>query len=329
MRMRNWLRSLIAVAVFGFVFMPMAWSQYGGGQAAMDKGKLNPLVPTPRTADKHPDLSGTWSNLGLAGASSPDDAILDTTDPNYSANIEKRTYDQRYGPPERSEMKMTEWEQRIYAYNQDTRNPDGASPIVNPGNPNVYKESGLGAREELDPWFDCVPLGAARLALTGGLDWTGFEIIQTPVKVVMIYESDHTVREIYTDGRGHFEHAPTHHDAIYTYRGDSVGHWEGDTLVVETINMRNDQWMDSNGHIASPELKMIERFERPEKDILKHTITLIDPIALKEPYTTVKAYGLRDWNIQEMVRCRFGDEKWLQQQELFNQSILSSQTNTE
>ena len=89
-----------------------------------------------------------------------------------------------------------------------------------------------------------------------------FEMIQATGRVIMYFEYDHFVREIFTDGRPH----PDGLEA--TWMGHAIGHYEGDTLVVDTIGFNDKTWLDRVGHPHSDQLHLVERFRRDES---RHT----------------------------------------------------------
>ena len=113
------------------------------------------------------------------------------------------------------------------------------------------------------------------------------KIIQTPKMILIEYEANYGLRHIYIDGRK----LPAQGEPQPWWYGYSVGHWEGDTLVVETNNLRGaeegpyDGWLDVNGSPYSGEAKFIERFRRPTYDHLQIDVTLEDPKAYTKPWT--------------------------------------------
>jgi len=122
------------------------------------------------------------------------------------------------------------------------------------------------------------------------------EFLFTPGRVTILIETDHIIRRIYTDGS-----APPA-DPDPSYQGTSVGHWEGDTLVVETsaILPETSPLMGINGH--SDKLHVTERIHLASPDILEITTTRTDPAVFLEPYTTTASYKRhRDWKIMEYV----------------------------
>src|SRR6266705_3451131 len=102
-----------------------------------------------------------------------------------------------------------------------------------------------------------------------------FEFIHTPKYTLMLYEYDHMVRRIYTDGRP----IPTDPDLLWM--GTSVGHWEGDTtFVVDTAGFNDKTWLDRLGHPHSDQLHVVERFRRVNKDHMELDISMEDRKAL-------------------------------------------------
>jgi hypothetical protein len=109
------------------------------------------------------------------------------------------------------------------------------------------------------------------------------EIIQTPGQVTMNLGVLHDIRRIYLDGIGHTVGADP------SFSGDSVGHWEGDTLVVETNNLRAGT-IDRNGMPYSDKLTAVERIRRVSPTRLEIETTLTDPEAFVKPFTMKRAY---------------------------------------
>lgn len=139
---------------------------------------------------------------------------------------------------------------------------------------------------------NCVPPG-----LPVSMQWPyPIEFLFTPGRVTILIESDHLVRRVYTDGR------PLPKDPDPTYQGTSIGHWEGDTLVVETeaINTSTSPLEGITGH--SDQFRVTERIRLVKPDLLAITTTRVDPAVFLEPYTTTFYYQRhRDWQIMEYV----------------------------
>ena len=119
------------------------------------------------------------------------------------------------------------------------------------------------------------------------------EIVHTPQRIFMFFEYAHTYREIWMDGRAVPE------DPDPTYFGTSVGHWEGDTLAIETVGFNDDTVL--NGMPHSDAAHLFERYKRPDLDTLELNISVTDPKAYTKPWTAgpVKLAWHPDWHLVE------------------------------
>jgi hypothetical protein len=149
---------------------------------------------------------------------------------------------------------------------------------------------GVSVTETDDPAYACFPTGTPRVYLHP----FPMEIVQTPGRVLMIFEYDHLVRQVYTDGREHRS------DLAPSWMGDSIGRWEGQTLVVETTNFNDKTWLDRLGVSHSESLRVIERIRRIDADRLEIDITMEDPVALAEPWRAKRYLRRTDWAIEEL-----------------------------
>lgn len=121
------------------------------------------------------------------------------------------------------------------------------------------------------------------------------EFLMTPGKVTIVIEAYTQVRHIYTDGRGLPE------DPDPSFFGTSIGHWEGDTLVAETVGF-NDHVEIGRGIPHSDEMKITERFSLLDDDTMQIETTISDAKALTEPYTSYATLARhRDWTIAEYI----------------------------
>lgn len=137
-----------------------------------------------------------------------------------------------------------------------------------------------------DPEGQCMPPGGPRMFATP----YPMEIIQSPEtkRIWMVFEGGtHVWREIAMTGRAH-PAANTIKGA--TWLGDSVGHWEGDTLVVDITNYNEGSWLDYAGHPHTDQMHIVEKFTRPSKNVLHYEATIDDPGAYTKPWTV-------QWNI--------------------------------
>jgi hypothetical protein len=131
-----------------------------------------------------------------------------------------------------------------------------------------------------DPEGYCLPPGGPRMMATP----YPMEIVQLPdqQRILMIFEgATHIWREIYMDGRPH----PSGDALNPTYLGHSVGHWDGDTLVVDVVGFNEGTWIDYYGHPHTDRLHVVERFSRPDKRTLRYEATIDDPGAYTRPWT--------------------------------------------
>lgn len=135
-----------------------------------------------------------------------------------------------------------------------------------------------------DPTLKCIPTALGTLNVSMFDVGAVGQIITTPKFVVMLTETFHGYRLIPTDGRAHREDVPP------SYRGDSVGHWEGDVFVVDTKNFTDDTWMSAEGRVSphSDALRIVERYRRVDKNTLEIEAVVTDPKVLTGPWTVPK-----------------------------------------
>ena len=245
-----------------------------------------PTGVTPRTSDGHPDLTGVWNGLG--------DNLLGV--PNQIANnglsieSESSTRDLHSGlaiatfPRNTNRPLNNEQAERAASL---LRRVGSNRPVYKPEYWEMVKNLDHNANEE-DPSNNCMPAGIPR----GGIP---SYIGQTPTYVIFIYPGQGGLiatqtmyRMIPTDGR---RHTPLQ-DLDGSYTGEGIGHWEGDTLVVDTWGFTSNTWFDQlGGYFHSENMHVIERFHR-DGNILTWTATVDDPDVLLEPWTTTPRVAL-------------------------------------
>jgi hypothetical protein len=137
----------------------------------------------------------------------------------------------------------------------------------------LFKQRGATFSKDF-PYTRCLPSGPMISSFPA--PW---KAIQTPRLVTLLYENSTIYRQIFTDGR------VLSKDADSTFMGYSVGHWEGDTLVVETKGYNDKTWLDFSGHPHTDALRMTERFRRPDFGHLEIQFTFDDPKAYTKPWT--------------------------------------------
>ncbi|MEO8100811.1 MAG: hypothetical protein ABI811_24150 [Acidobacteriota bacterium] len=133
---------------------------------------------------------------------------------------------------------------------------------------------------KLDP---CLPVGVTRQANAPD----PVEIVQTPNKVVILYESWHIFRSIATDGRAQ----PKNVDA--TWFGHSVGKWEDETLVIDVVGMHDVTTLDTVGHPHSDQLHLVERLKRTGPDTMSYEVTVDDPVAYTATWKQSRVFKLQ------------------------------------
>ena len=140
-----------------------------------------------------------------------------------------------------------------------------------------------------DPAAYCLPNGVVRMTSLP------YKIVQTPQLVVLLSEGNtHSFRRFFLDGRAHnLDLEPN------SWTGDSIGKWEGTTLVVDTIGFNDRTWLDDTGKPHSDQLHVIERYRRPDAGRLEVQYTLEDPKFLTRPYTFTRTFVPANREIQE------------------------------
>jgi hypothetical protein len=135
-----------------------------------------------------------------------------------------------------------------------------------------------------DPTLRCVPTAFGTLGLSLFDVGAVGQIVQTPKFVIMLTETFHGFQIIPIDGRPHRDSVPP------SYRGDAIGHWEGDTLVVDKTNFSDVNWISAEGRVSfhSDALHIVERYRRLDANSLEIEATLEDPKVLTAPWHPAK-----------------------------------------
>jgi hypothetical protein len=126
-----------------------------------------------------------------------------------------------------------------------------------------------------DPTTHCLPGGVAKLHTAALLR----KIVHTPGLLIFLMERNASYRQVFTDGR------PLPEDPNPSWNGYSTGHWEGDTLVVESNGFRDGQWLDRSGSPLTEAAKITERFRRPNYGTLEIDLAINDPKAYTKPWS--------------------------------------------
>ena len=258
-------------------------TQISHSPAAMAQAAIKEAAakPTPRLADGHPDLNGSWTYPQYAKSAHQD------ADGNFYINV----------PPANGGATPR----------TDVTPQAQFQPRTDP-NPPPYKPELLAKVKELagdevhtDPAFHCKPLGVPRAGAPQ-------QIVQTPKLVALFYQIDAGIgdqpgsfRLVPTDGRPHRT------DVDPSYHGDSIGHWEGDTLVIDVNQLNDETWLaggdEGSGYFHSDALHVIERLTR-KGNTLRWEATAEDPNVLTKPWKmTPQTELLTDTMIYEQPVC--------------------------
>ena len=126
-----------------------------------------------------------------------------------------------------------------------------------------------------DPQLKCLPIATPRS------EPYPFRLVETPTHIFIVMEADHGYRQVFMDGRKH----PTGDGLQLSWRGHSIGRWEGNTLVVDTVGFNDLTWFDNVGHVHSDRMRVVERFTRVDLGHLNVTMVVDDPGAYSRPFT--------------------------------------------
>ena len=233
-------------------------------------------VPTPRLADGHPDLNGRWGGGDGGGggiiAIEPDGTEIDFgTYGDYQAALTAG----QVSPSARIIGRRPNYRHGNNVYSER----DGGMVQRYDANPPLYKPElwervrylDVNGNAE-DMTFICMPAGVPRMG-------PPIRIIQSETDAVLLYQQRNTWRVVPTDGR---PHDPLNADD-QTFLGDSVGHWEGDTLVIDVVGFNDLTWLDWPGWFHSNEMRVEERFTRVG-NTLRYEVTVYDPAVLTQPW---------------------------------------------
>ena len=230
------------------------WVNYPApGTPRTKDGKPNLFAKAPRAANGKPDLSGVWH-------------VQPT-----SLEEMKRLFGDDVAANEVPGMEIDTISKYGINILQDF-NPEDAP--VRPAALEIMRRRGPGGSELL-PSTHCLPLGIPLATLLSEVT----KIVQTPGLIVIMLELDNATRQIYTDGRK----LPV--DPTPSWMGYSVGKWEGDTLVVDTIGFNDKGWLDVIGHPKSEALHVVERYRRRDYGHMDVEITIDDPKMYTKPFT--------------------------------------------
>src|SRR5579871_2700527 len=154
-----------------------------------------------------------------------------------------------------------------------------------------------------DPYIRyCDPLGVPRILLANH----PFKIVQAPGELIILYERSRGFREIYMDGREHPK------DLDPSWFGHSVGKWDGDTLVIDSVGFNDRTWIDYMGLPHSDALHVVERYRRAAPNTLQLDLTIDDPKDYTTPWSATIKYSLKPWDLGEDI-CTLSEEENFEQ----------------
>jgi len=249
--MRIW--SAIAAVLLASVATSAQWLNYPTpGLPRTKDGKPNLTAPMPKTPDGRPDLSGVWH-----------------VQPNSRAEM-KRLFGDDADAVEVPGMEI------------DTISKYGVNILIDfkPGDEPIRKDvaSEINRRNQVSSGLDtltrCLPASIPLATLLSEVT----KIVQTPGLTLVMHELDNATRQIYTDGR------PLPTDPNPSWLGYSIGRWERDTLVVETIGFNGKAALDIMGHPRSESMRVTERYRRRDVGHLDVEITFDDPVVYTKPF---------------------------------------------
>jgi hypothetical protein len=234
-------------------------------------------APTPHMIDGHPDLTGFWGPAGWGYAVTQGKVSTDG----------KTAFTQRQeeGPVQTSE-KAAQLKRRMEGANLPPYKPELVEKVK-------YLAD---HQNKMDPAFYCAPKGFPRVG-------PPTEIIENPKTLVFLYDTvnsseQNAFRVVSTDGRPH--------DITLnpSYYGDSIGHWEGNTMVVDVTNFVDDTWLSQNGTIHSDAMHVIEKLTR-EGNVITWELTIEDPNVFTRPwvYSRHLIHGLASGHALEEAPC--------------------------
>jgi hypothetical protein len=229
--------------------------------------------PTPRMPDGHPDLSGFYGNA-VAGVNGYGQAPTGSAEASGIVRASDGSIFFDYAGAEGGGGHPDDGGRVQQAANQPPYRPEYMAKVQ------AIAKTVYGTITHLDPWLECKPAGVPRAGVGGMI-----HIVANPKFIAILYENNPgpQFRLIYTDGRKH----PT--DLDTSFMGHSIGHWEGDTLVVDTVGLNDETWYTQTGgankltSIHSDKEHVIEKFTRKGDDIA-YDVTVEDPIMLTKPW---------------------------------------------
>ncbi len=279
----------------------------------------------PRAADGHPDLQGIWTNAtitplersaALAGKEflTPEEAAAFEKQIARASDAADRPEARRQGDPGSYNQAWMDRGTHVVKTRRTSMvvdPPDGRVPPLTAEAQKVYDRNhtsfdGLPADNPEDRLLTerCILFGGAGPPMLPEPYNNNYQIVQTPDSVLILAELNHETRIIPVDGRPHLP------QNIHQWTGDSRGHWEGDTLVVESSNFKFNQRSRfgvayMNG-MSDQNLRVTERFTRTDPDTIMYRATITDPTVYTKPWTVELSMAKRTDSLFEYA-CHEGN----------------------
>ena len=254
--------SIAAIAATVSVSLSAQWPLHpAAGAPRTPNGEVDLSAPAPRTPEGTPDLSGLWETI-RTGTTQPivgtDSGPLGRTSPFWNV-----------GTGLEGGLPLRPWARELRAQRVADDSKD---------NPDAH----------------CLPIGITQLHNHP----QPRKIVQTPAVIILLYEANGGVRQIFLDGRS----LPDNDPQPWWY-GYSIGKWDGDTLVVTSSGFRDEGWLDVNGAPLTDEATITERFRRVDYGHLEIDVTVDDPKAYTRPWTalTIRQQLMPDDELIEFV----------------------------
>ena len=265
--------AFIAIMTVCTVSLTGQWAKYPEPGMPRDaQGRVLMDGAPPRTSDGKPDLTGDWlradrdprpAELAGIAAEQGTGARGVAVEPPVAAF-----------PPDPNAPPLA-------AFWDLGTNLQGGLPLT-PWAADLKKKR-MASDSKDNPDANCLPMGLTQFHMQP----QPRKIVQTPTLTVILYEANYGIRYIYTDGR----QLPPQGEPQPWWYGYSIGRWEGNTLVVETNNVRGaesgpfDGWLDVRGSPYSEQARFTERFRRPTLGKLEIDVTVTDPKSYTKPFT--------------------------------------------
>ena len=262
---------VLLIAVAAAATLDAQWPKFQTPGLPRDaQGRVRMDAPTPRTADGKPDLSGVWMR-----------ADREPPPPEIAKIVGTRTAGAVALEPEVAAFPPDPKSPPVATFFELGANIPGGLPYTPWAAALRKQRTSTNAKD--NPDANCLPMGFTQFHMQP----QPRKIIQTPQLVVIQYEANYGLRYIYMDGRT----LPKQGEPQPFWYGYSVGRWDGDTLVVESNNLRGaeqgpfDGWLDVNGSPYSDGAKFTERFRRPFLGKLEIDVTVEDAKSYTRPFT--------------------------------------------